>query len=268
METTEQILCSFGLIVGAIGLSLWQRLDLALPIVVATGRSVLQMIVFCYLLAMVYVAQTPIVTAIAAIGLILVTSLLLSQQINERVPFLWPMLSGSLLLSSMITLGYTQLFVTPTRGLLQPQAVLPFLGILLSSMSASSIAITHLIKTLNTRRLEIETHLSLGATAEQAIAPYRRDAIRSALMPQISALTVLGLGVLPIFMSGFMSGFTSGDLRGVNLSVNLGTQVLQAGAYQLLVLFMSLFATLLTTVLITIGVSRQFLTKACQFVTW
>ncbi len=260
METTEQVLCSFGLIAGAIGLSLWQRLDLALPILVATGRSGLQMIVFCYLLAMVFVAQTPVVTSIAAIGLILVTSLLLHHQINERVPFLWPMLSGSLLLSSIVTLGYTQLFVTPSRGLLQPQSVLPFLGILLSSMSASSIAITQLIKTLNTRRLEIETHLSLGATAQQAIAPYRRDAIRSALMPQISALTVLGLGVLPTFMSGVLSGDWVGS--------NYGTQVLQAGAYQLLVLFMSLFATLLTTVLITIGVSRQFLTKAAQLVTW
>lgn len=263
METTEQVLWSFGLIAGAIALSLWQRLDLALPIVVATGRSVLQMIVFCYLLAMVFVAQMPVVTGIAAIGLILVTSLLLSHQINERVPFLWPMLLGSLFISSVITLGYTQVFVIPGRGMLQPQFVLPFLGIVLSSMSASSIAITQLIKTLNTRRLEIETHLSLGATAEQAIAPYRRDAIRSALMPQISALTVLGLGVLPTLMSGFMLG----DLPSVN-DVNPGPQVLQAGAYQLLVLFMSLFATLLTTVLITIGVSRQFLTRAVQLVTW
>jgi putative ABC transport system permease protein len=255
METPEQVLWSLGFVIGAIGLSLWQRLDLVLPIVVATGRSLLQMIVFCYLLAVVFAAQMPVVTAIAAVGLILVSSLLIHNQINERVPFLWPILSGSLLLSSVVTLGYTQIFVTPTWGALLPQSVLPFLGMLLSSMSASSVATAQLIKTLNTRRLEIETHLSLGATGEQAIAPYRRDAVRSALMPQISTLTVLGLGVLPTFMSG--------ELIGVN-----GTQVLQAGAYQLLVLFMSLFATLLTTVLITIGVSRQFLTKSAQLVTW
>jgi putative ABC transport system permease protein len=255
METPEQVLLSLGFILGAIGLSLWQRLNLAGPIVVATGRSILQMIVFCYLLAVVFAAQTSVVTAITALGLIIVSSLLIHNQINERVPFLWPMLSGSLLLSSIVTLGYSQIFVTPTWGVLEAKSVIPFLGMLLSSMSASSIAVTQLIKNLNTRRLEIETHLSLGATGEQAIAPYRRDAVRSALMPQISALTVLGLGVLPIFMSG--------ELIGVN-----GTQVLQAGAYQLLVLFMSLFATLLTTVLITIGVSRQFLTKAAQLVTW
>jgi putative ABC transport system permease protein len=254
METPEQVLLSLGFIIGAIGLSLWQRLDLVGPIVVATGRSILQMIVFCYLLAMVFAAQSPVVTAIAAVGLILVSSLLIHNQINERVPFLWPILSGSLLFSSVVTLGYTQIFVTPTWGILEAKSVIPFLGMLLSSMSASSIATSQLIKNLNTRRLEIETHLSLGATAEQAIAPYRREAVRSALMPQISALTVLGLGILPAFMSGEIIG------RGEN--------VLQAGAYQLLVLFMSLFATLLTTVLITIGVSRQFLTKAAQLLTW
>jgi Uncharacterised protein family (UPF0014) len=164
METPEQVLLSLGFILGAIGLSLWQRLDLVGPIIVATGRSILQMIVFCYLLAVIFAAQTPVVTAIAAVGLILVSSLLLHHQINERVPFLWPMLSGSLLLSSILTLGYTQIFITPTWGALQPQAVLPFLGMLLSSMSASSLATTQLIKTLNTRRLEIETHLSLGAS--------------------------------------------------------------------------------------------------------
>ncbi len=255
MDTLEQVLWSFGLIIGAIGLSLWQRLDLALPIVVATGRSVLQMIVFCYLLAVVFAVQSPVVTTIAALGLILVSSLLLNNQINERVPFLLPILSGSLLLSSMVTLIYTQALVTPNWGVLEARSVLPFLGMLLSSMSASSIATTQLIKTLNTHRLEIETHLSLGATPEQAIGPYLRTAVRSALIPQISALTVLGLGVLPTFMSGELIG-------GGNINV------LQAGAYQLLILFMSLFATLLTTLLITIGVSRQFLTKDAQLVTW
>jgi putative ABC transport system permease protein len=255
MDTLEQVLWSFGLIAGAIALSLWQKLDLAGAIVVATGRSTLQMIVFCFLLAVVFAAKSPVAVTIAALGLILVSSLLLYNQINERVPFLLPLLSGSLLISSIVTLTYTQTLVTPGWSTSEARSVLPFLGMLLSSMSASSIATTQLIKTLNTHRLEIETHLSLGATGEQAIAPYRRSAIRSALMPQISALTVMGLGVLPAFMSGEIIGVST-------------INVLQAGAYQLLILFMSLFATLLTTVLITIGVSQQFLTKDVQLITW
>jgi putative ABC transport system permease protein len=253
VDTPDQVLASLGFIAGSIALSLWQKLDLVGPIVVATGRSILQMIVFSYLLALVFAVQSPVVTAIAALGLITIASLLLNNQINERVPFLLPILSGSLLLSSFVTLFYTEAFVTPSWGGLEAKSILPFLGMMLSSMSASGIAVSQLIKTLNTRRLEIETHLSLGATPEQAIASYRQNAVRSALLPQLSALMLLGLGVLPAFLSGEL-------IAGVN--------VLQAGAFQLLVLFMSLFATLLTTVLTTIGVSRQFLTKADQLITW
>ena len=120
-------------------------------------------------------------------------------------------------------------------------------------MSASTSAVIQLINSFNSHRLEIETHLSLGATPKQAIAQYQRDAVRSAVMPQISALTILGLGILPTFMSGELIS---------------GMDPLQAGAYQLLILFMSLFATLLTTIFLTRTISRQFLTNDAQLIIW
>ena len=253
MDTPEQLLWSLGLVVGAVGISVWQRLDLTMPILVAVSRSILQMIVFCYLLAIVFALHSPWATVTAALVLITIVSLLSKNQINTRIPFLFPMLTGILLFSSVITLGYTHLFVTPTWSWFEARSVLPFLGMLLSSVSASTLAVTQLIKNLNTHRLEIETHLSLGATPEAAIAQYRREAVRSAVMPQISALIILGLGILPTFMSGALIA---------------GMDPLQTGAYQLLILFMSLFATLLTTVLLTLTISRQFLTKDAQLITW
>ncbi|MCY7406949.1 MAG: iron export ABC transporter permease subunit FetB, partial [Alkalinema sp. CAN_BIN05] len=246
-------LWSLGLVVGAVGLSVWQRLDLAMPILIAVGRSILQMIIFCYLLAIVFALHSPWATAIAALTLILISSLLSKNQINNRIPFLFPMLTGILFFSSALTLAYTHLFVTPNWSWFEARSVLPFLGMLLSSMSANTIAATQLIQTLNTHRLEIETHLSLGATPKQAIAQYQGDAVRSAVMPQISALTILGLGILPTFMSGQLIA---------------GLDPLQTGAYQLLILFMSLFATLLTTILLTLTISQQFLTKDAQLLTW
>ena len=85
MDTPEQLLWSLGLVVGAIGLSVWQRLDLAMPILVAVGRSILQMIVFCYLLAIVFALHSPWATAIAALTLIVISSLLSKNQINNRI---------------------------------------------------------------------------------------------------------------------------------------------------------------------------------------
>ena len=254
METAEQVMLSFGLVAGTIALSLWQRLGLTSSILIAVGRSVLQMIVFCYLIAVVFSLQSAIATLIAVALLIITSSILAYHQINEPVPFLLPMIIGGLAIGSFVTIGYTTLLVFPVKPWYTAQVMVPLVGILVSSsMSNSAIAASQLIKTLNANRLDIETHLSLGARPDVAIAPYRRQAIRSALMPQLNALTILGLGLLPNFMAGeLLAGF----------------HPLQAGAYQLLVLLMSLFATLLTTLLLTVGISRQFFNSHDQFIQW
>ena len=254
METAEQVVLSLGLVAGTIALSLWQRLGLTSSILVAVGRSVLQMIVFCYLIAVVFSFQSAIATIIAASLFIIISSILTHHQINEPVPFLLPMIIGSLVIGIFVTIGYTELLVFPVKPWYAAQVMVPLVGILVSSsMSSSAIAASQLIKTLNANRLEVETHLSLGARPDVAIAPYRRQAIRSAVMPQLSALTILGLGLLPNFMAGeLLAGF----------------HPLQAGAYQLLILLMSLFATLLTTLLMTIGISRQFFNSQGQFIQW
>ena len=254
METAEQVVLSLGLVAGTIALSLWQRLGLTSSILVAVGRSVLQMIVFCYLIAVVFSFQSAIATIIAASLFIIISSILTHHQINEPVPFLLPMIIGSLVIGIFVTIGYTELLVFPVKPWYAAQVMVPLVGIVVSSsMSSSAIAASQLIKTLNANRLEVETHLSLGARPDVAIAPYRRQAIRSAVMPQLSALTILGLGLLPNFMAGeLLAGF----------------HPLQAGAYQLLILLMSLFATLLTTLLMTIGISRQFFNSQGQFIQW
>lgn len=254
METAEQVVLSLGLVAGTIALSLWQRLGLTGSILIAVGRSVLQMIVFSYLIAVVFSLQSAIATLIAVTSLIIISSILAYNQINEQVPFLLPIIVGALAIGSFVTIGYTGLLVFSVKPWYAAQVMVPLVGILVSSsMSASAIAASQLIKTLNANRLEIETHLSLGARPQVAISSYRRQAIRSALIPQLSALTILGLGLLPNFMAGeLLAGF----------------HPLQAGAYQLLIVLMSLFATLMTTLLITIGISRQFFNSKGQFVQW
>ncbi len=254
METTQQVILSLGLVVGTIALSLWQRLGLTRSILVAVGRSILQMMVFSYLIAVTFSLQSPIATLMAVLILIGIPSILTSNQIHEPIPFLLPIVAGSLMVGSGVAIAYTLAWVFPVQPWYAPQILVPFVGILVSSsMSASAIAATQLINTLNNRRAEIETHLSLGALPDQAIAPYRVAAIRSAILPQLSALTIIGLGILPNFMAGEL-------LAGVN--------PLQSGAYQLLILVMSLFATLLTTVLLTVGISRQFLNSDGQLLQW
>jgi len=97
--------------------------------------------------------------------------------------------------------------------------------------------------------LEIETHLSLGATLQQAIAEFRQEAIKAGLIPTINAMMVVGVVTLP--------GIITGQLLS-------GVDPLNAAAYQILIMFMLAFANLITTLLVTQGLYQQFFNKNAQ----
>jgi putative ABC transport system permease protein len=116
-------------------------------------------------------------------------------------------------------------------------------------MNGAAIAGERLVSTITSSRLEIETHLSLGATPQQAVELYRKDAIRAGLIPILNQMMVVGLVTLP--------GIITGQLLS-------GIDPLNAASYQILILFMLAFASLTTTVLVTQGLARQFFNAQAQ----
>ena len=120
-------------------------------------------------------------------------------------------------------------------------------------MNAAAIAGERLVSTLTSSQLEIETHLSLGATPQQAVARYRRDAIKAGLIPTVNTMMVVGLVTLPGIMTGQLLS---------------GVPPLVATSYQMVIMFMLAFATLVTTLLLTWGICRQFFNAADQLILW
>ena len=108
-----------------------------------------------------------------------------------------------------------------------------------------------LVSALRNNRIEIETLLSLGATPAQAIAAYRKAAIKAGLIPTINAMMVVGLVTLP------------GTITGQLLA---GADPLVAAIYQILIMFMLAIATLIASLIATYGIARQFFTPAMQLV--
>ncbi|MGB7275466.1 MAG: ABC transporter permease, partial [Geitlerinemataceae cyanobacterium] len=104
-----------------------------------------------------------------------------------------------------------------------------------------AIAGERFVSSLGSHPLEIETHLCLGATPQQAVDRYRRDAIRSGFLPTLNATMTVGLVAIP--------GLTSGQLLG-------GVSPLTAAAYQILVVLMLMLAGLMGTVAIVNGLSK------------
>lgn len=249
-----QLLWAIGLVVLAIALSVWQRVGLEWNLAVAAGRTVLQLFVVGYILAAVFALRNPWVV-LGVLGVMLgIATIVARNRISQKVPQLLPWVGGSILVSTVFTLSYTLFLIIQPEVWYEPQFLIPLAGIVLgNAMNGAALSGERLVSTLNASQLEIETHLSLGATPQQAVSQYRKDAIKTGLIPTLNTMMVVGIVTLPGIMTGQLLG---------------GADPLQAAAYQMLIMFMLAFATLVTTVLVSWGICRQFFNQTGQLMLW
>jgi putative ABC transport system permease protein len=254
MSSPLQLIWALGLMAIAIALSVWQKLGLEWNLAMATGRTVLQLAVVGYVLAVVFEFRNPVLVFLILGIMLVVATIVARNRISQKIPRLIPLVGGSILTATALTLLYTVLLVFRPPTWYDPQYLIPLAGIVLgNAMNGAAIAGERLVSTLNSSQLDIETHLSLGATPQQAVAQYRRDAIRAGLIPTINTMMVVGLVTLPGIMTGQL-------LSGMN--------PLLAATYQAVIIFMLAFATLVTTLLVTTGLCRQHFNQFAQLQLW
>lgn len=254
MDLLIRLPWALGLILAAIALSSWQKVGLEGSLALAAGRTIAQLTVVGYFLGVVFAFKSPWAVLAVLSGMLVVAAIVARNRISQKIPRLLPLIAGSILVSTALTLTYTNLLIVQPQPWYDPQTVIPLAGIVLgNAMNAAAIAGDRLVSTLNASQLEIETHLSLGATPQQAVVLYRREAIKAGLIPTINSMMVVGLVTLP--------GIITGQLLG-------GANPIQAAAFQMLILFMLAFSTLLTTILVTQGLLRQFFNSAAQLILW
>ena len=245
-----------GMVAAAIGLSAWQGLGLEGSIAIAAGRTAIQLISVGYVLAVVFdpSGKNPWLVLAVLAAMLTTASVVASNRISKKIKNLLPLVSGSILISTAFTLGYTNLLILQPDPWYEPQYIIPLAGMILgNAMNAGAIAGERLVSTVNASQLEIETHLSLGATPQQAVKQYRKDAIKAGLLPTLNTMTVVGVVTLPGMMTGQLLS---------------GVAPVEAASYQILIMFVLALATLIATVLLTEGLCRQFFNKDAQLMKW
>ena len=234
----------------AIGLSSWQKLGLEVPLAIATLRTVVQLLGVGYLLAVIFAINNPIAVLGVLMVMLTIATVTARNRIGKKIPRLLPVVLGSIFFSTALTLSYTNLLIIQPPTWYEPQYLIPLAGIVLgNAMNGAAIAGERLVSTIGSSRLEIETHLSLGATPQQSVAAYRKDAIRAGLIPTLNQMMVVGVVTLP--------GMITGQLLS-------GIDPLDAASYQILIMLMLAFTNLTTTVLVTQGLCRQFFNAQAQ----
>ena len=243
---------AIGLMAIAIGLSAWEQLGLELNLSVATGRTILQLLVLGYVFDFIFAVNNIwVVVGILAI-ILTITAIITRNRISQKILHVLPLVWVAIFVSTSLTLLYTNFLIIQPDRWYEPRYIIPLAGILLgNAINAAAVAGERLVTSINQFPTEIETHLSLGATMEQAIKPYRKEAIRAALMPTLNQMMLIGMVAIP--------SFTNGQLLA-------GVRPLEAVSYEILIIFMVAVTNLLTTIFVTKGLCRQFFNSAIQLV--
>ncbi|AKG24273.1 ABC transporter permease [Calothrix sp. 336/3] len=243
------LISALGFILAAVALSLWAKIGLELNILVAVGRSLLQLAVLGYLLDFTFALNHPVAVVGFLLTLLTFAAIATKNRISAKLPLL-PWVWGSLIFSTILTLIYTNYVILQPERWYAPRYLIPLFGLILANaMSAAAIAGERLVSTISSNQAEIETHLCLGATPQQAVSRYRKDAIRAGVIPTLNQMMIIAMVAIPEFTTGQL-------LSGIN--------PLDAASYQILVLLMIVFSNILTTILLTQGVSQQFFNSAAQ----
>lgn len=233
-----------------IGISSFARLGLARHLAIATVRTVVQLLGVGYVLYFVFAGKNSWGVLAFLVVMLTIATVVAHNQIAKNIPQTLPIVGGAMFVSIVLTLGYTTLLVIHPPTWYDPQYLIPLAAIILgNAMNGAALAGERLASTIKASQLEIETHLCLGATPQQAIAQYRKDAIRAALIPTLNTMMVVGVVTLP--------GILTGQLLG-------SVDPLNASAYQIVIMFMIAFSNIVATVLVTEGLGRQFFNSQAQ----
>lgn len=218
-------------------LSWYKQLGLSREIGVATLRAVVQLLLVVLIVVAVFESENLflIVLVLAAMmGIAAIISAKRAAGILHPLRITFPAISGS---SSAVLLVLILLGVMPVT----PEFLIPIGSMTVgASMIACSLALNRFTGEIASNRAKIEAALSLGATPEEAVAPFTRESVKASLIPSIDRLKALGVVVLPGAMSGMIVA---------------GIDPLWAAEYQLVIMFLLFSAEAFTSVIAT-GLAR------------
>ncbi len=197
-----EVLASSVLIVVAIGLSYWKGLRTERSIILASGRAAAQLLGVGVLFRLIFESSTAMAWAVLWIVAMTIVS---AEIVNRRTPDIpsvrfgaYLSLGGALAVSLGILFGF-RVFD------LEPVTLVVISGITLgNTMPSAVLAVDTAAKAFTDSPGRIEAALALGMDSEAVNRLVTPDAVRTALIPQIERMKVVGLIALPGAMTGML----------------------------------------------------------------
>ncbi|PAX51046.1 ABC transporter permease, partial [Brunnivagina elsteri] len=167
LEFPLDLVVAVALMVITIGLSAWERLGLEFNLLVATGRTFLQLMVLGYVLDFIFALSSAMNNAVAVLAILAIiltiSATVTRNRISTKITLVLPLVWGSLFVSTALAVLYLNFLIIQPKPWFEARYLIPLAGLILGgAMNAAAIAGERLVKTIDSSHLEIETHLSLG----------------------------------------------------------------------------------------------------------
>ncbi len=227
------------LVAVALGLSMLRRLGVSRDLIVAALRALAQLLVVGAALVLVVDDDDPLVWTWIWVVLICCLAALVVKRRAPEVPG-----AARLALLSFAAAAAMSLGVLFGLGIFEPtgRAIVPLAGVMVgNSMTATVVASRRIVAEARDHRDLIEAKLALGLSSAQAFAPHLREALRTALVPQIETTKTVGLIALPGSMTGLI-------LAGVDPT--------DAVRVQVAIMYLVLGSVATTTSVMALGLTR------------
>lgn len=206
------------------------RLDLEKDTLVATIRSIIQLIAIGYILKFVFESDSFIYILLMVLLMIVAATLNVRKK-GKAIPGITWKVAVTLVFVEVLTQGILIGFnITPATA----QYVIPISGMVIgNSMVLAILFLNRFTAEIESHEDQIELILSLGGTPKQAIHTRLMQAIKTSMIPTIESQKTMGLVQLPGMMSG---------------QIIAGADPIQAVQFQLLIVFLILTTAAVTSI--------------------
>jgi len=208
------------------------KLGLEKDTLIATIRSIIQLLAVGYILKFVFDAQSYIYIFLM-VALMIIVATLNARKKGKGIKGITWKIALTLIVVELVTQGVLLGFdIVPATA----QYIIPISGMMIgNSMILSVLFLNRFTSEISSHQNEIELILSLGGTPKQAIRRQLMNAIKASMIPTIESQKTIGLVQLPGMMSGQIIG---------------GADPIQAVQFQLLIIFALLTAATLSSIMI------------------
>jgi len=241
------LLTAAGLVLLLALVSIRLQSSISSQLLIAAARTAVQLTLIGLVLKVLFANASLGWVTLMAFFMLFVAGREVMMRQERRFKGWWGYAAGtlSMFLSSFAITIFALIVILGEDPWYAPQYAIPLLGMLLgNTMSGIAIAMDRLTHAAWEQRNVIEARLMLGERWEEAIADYRRQAVRSGMIPIINAMAAAGIVSLPGMMTG---------------QILAGAPPVEAVKYQILIMFLIAAGTGLgTQAAVSIGARRLF----------